>query len=312
MSKADEMITTLTGNNHFLISRELEQATAKFAKQYSLLAVEKLDGEEAEFEHISEAINNLPFLVEKKLVILHDPSKNKRFNESIEQIISSIPDSIDVVIVESKLDKRQTYFRVLKSKTNFREFNELDHNELARWLTKSAKEFDGELSISDSIFLINRVGNNQQLLSNELIKLLNYSKNINRQAIELLTEPSPQSTVFDLLDAAFEGQSRKVLKLYEEQRQQKVEPQAIMAMISWQLHIFAIIKAAGQRSDADVAKEAKLNPFVVRKSHTAAANLTASELRGIIDKTLELDVRLKSESINADEALKHFLLSLAS
>lgn len=305
------MITTLTGTNNFLIDQELSKITDKFTKQYGQLAVEKLDGEEAEFERLNEALTNLPFLIEKKLVILRDPSKNRQFNEKIEQIISSLPDATEVVILESKLDKRQSYFKILKTKTDYKELNNLDQNELAKWLVQSAKEKEGNLLPNDANYMIVRLGTNQQLLDSELIKLLDYGKEVNKKTIDLLTEPNPQNSVFDLLDAAFDGQKEKVLLLYTEQRQQKAEPLEILAMIAWQLKILAIIKSANGRNLSEIAQDAKLNPFVVRKSYPVAAKLTFNELRDLLRRALELDVRLKSESIDADDALQYFLLSIA-
>ncbi len=306
------MITTLTGNNHFQIIQKLNELSSKFIKQYNDLAVERLDGEEAEIGPINEALQNLPFLLEKKLVILRDPSKNKQFSEKIEQIISSIPDSIEVVIIESKIDKRQNYFKVLKSKTEFRELSEQDDITLAKWLSESAKKAGGQLGFGEARYLIDRVGVNQELLFNELNKLLIYQPSVTRGTIDLLTEPSPQSSIFDLLDTAFSGNSEKTMALYNEQRQKRVEPLEIMAMIGWQLHILATIKAGGQRSIDDIAKEAKLNPFVVRKSYEIAHNLSLAELKALINRALKQDVSLKSQIIDADDAMRHFLLSLAS
>ncbi len=70
----------------------------------------------------------------------------------------------------------------------------------------------------DAKYLVMRVGANQQTLSNELAKLLSYDKAITRQTIDLLTEQTPQSTIFELLDAAFAGNSKKAMELYAEQR----------------------------------------------------------------------------------------------
>lgn len=306
------MIITLTGSNSFLIAQETKKLRESFVKKYGVLAVEQIDGEEAEYARLNEAVTNLPFLIEEKLVILRHPSKNKQFAENIEQIISSIPDSITALILEPKIDKRTAYFKTLKTKTEYKELVEMDNSGLAGWLAREAKDNGGNMSISDANFLVDRLGPNQQLLANELDKLLSYNKNITRENIELLTEATPQTSIFDLLDSAFSGNKQKTQKIYEEQRQQMVEPLEIMAMLAWQLKILAIIKTAGDKSPLQIASEAKLNPFVVRKSSGIAAKLTPVELKNLIDQALELDVRLKTESVDADEAMRHFLLSLSS
>lgn len=306
------MIITLTGENSFGLQAVLRQLVDDFVKEQGDLALERIDGEEASLEQISEALNSLPFLAAKKLVILRAPSANKQFTEQAEHILNDLPETNDVVLVEPKLDKRTAYYKFIKKQTDFREFPALDQSGLARWLTEAAKEKQGSLSPSDARYLVERVGTDQQLLSNELEKLLLYDAKINRASIELLTEPTPQSTIFELLEAAFAGNHKKSAKLYEEQRALKVEPAQIIAMLAWQLHVLAVIKAAGDRTPDQIAKEAKLNPFVVRKSQNIARQLTLTELKKLISDLLKIDIAMKRTAIDTDEALRHYLLELAN
>jgi DNA polymerase-3 subunit delta len=274
------------------------------------MAIERLDGEEATAEQMQGAINSLPFLTERKLVILREPGRQKAFAEEITDVLKNMAETTDLIILEPKLDKRLAYYKTLKKATDFREFGELDAQGLATWAGQYAKEQGGSLGVTDARLLVDRLGANQQLLKSELDKLLAYNDQITKESIELLVEPLPQSTVFELLDAAFQGKTTRALQLYREQRALKVEPQAIIAMLAWQLHVLAILKAAGGRSAEEIAKEARLNPFVVRKSMGLARSQTLAGLRSKIDDLLVLDIKLKTVSIDADEALQLYLLSL--
>lgn len=304
------MIITLTGANDYLRTSELEKLVAEYLAKHSDMGLERLDGEEVEFQSIYNALTSLAFLVPQKLVVLRSPSADKAWLDNAEKLLSDLPETTDVILVEPKLDKRTSYYKFLKAATDFREFGELDPGGLVNWLVDYANKEQGSLSSSDARFLVERVGTSQQLLKNELDKLLLYDPNVSREAIVLLTEPLPQSTIFELLDAAFAGNAKKALGLYAEQRALKVEPQQIIAMLAWQLHVLAIIKTAGERSVEQIAKEAKLNPFVVRKCVTIARKLTVPELKKLIQDALTLDIRLKSESIDADEALQLFILNM--
>lgn len=305
------MIVTLTGQNNFNLQQALHKLVDDFVKEHGNLALERLDGEEASLERVKEALESLPFLASKKMVVLRAPGANKQFSEEAEQLLSDVPETTDVIVAEPRLDKRTVYYKFLKKQTDFREFPELDANGLARWLTEAATAKQGSLNLSDARYLVERVGNDQQLLSNELEKLLLYDAKVGRASIELLSEATPQSTIFELLEAAFAGNLKKAAKLYEEQRALKVEPAQIIAMLTWQLHVLALIKAAGDRSTDQIAKEAKINPFVVRKSQSIARGLTLTELKKLIRDLLKIDVAMKRTSIDADEALQHYLLKLA-
>jgi len=305
------MIVTLHGENSFDLQRELNKITSSFIKEHGDLALERIDCEEADFTQIQASLTSLPFLSSKKLVVLRRPSTNKQFIEQVEQLLSDIPESTDVLLVEPKLDKRLTYYKYLKKETDFRTYSELDINGMTQWLMSEAKAKNGSMSNSDARYLVERIGISQQLLASDLEKLLLYDSNVTRKTIDLLTDPAPQSTIFQLLEAAFAGNTKYALKLYQEQRAMKVEPIQIIAMLTWQLNILAIIKTAGDRSSQEIAKQAKLNPYVVTKSQGIARKLSLSELKTLVKNLLDIDTASKRTSIDTDDALQHYILKLA-
>lgn len=305
------MVVTLTGTNDFLRKAELKKLVDRFVASHTDLAVERYDGNEADPALMQESVGSLPFLTERKLVVLYEPGKQKVFAEQIDQVLKAVAETTDLVIIEPKLDKRLSYYKTLKKATDFREFSDMDANGLARWAAEYAKGQGGTLSAADARFLIDRIGPNQQLLSTELDKLLVYDPAITKQTVERLTESTPQSTVFELLDAAFAGNMKRAMELYKEQRALRVEPQAIIAMLAWQLHVLALIKTAGDRSADDIARQAKLNPYVARKSQGLARKLQLSDLKQLVVGLSQLDIRSKTTALDVDEALQLYLLQLA-
>lgn len=305
------MIVTITGANDYARRSELDKLVSAFVAEHGDMAVERYDGEDASAERMRESIQSLPFLSARKLVVLREPSKQKAFAENIGDVVKEAADSTDLIIYEPKLDKRLVYYKTLKKSTDFREFGDLDGNGLAKWAVEYAKERGGSLSSTDARLLLDRIGPSQQLLKSELDKLLAYDTAVTRQVIELLTEPMPQSTVFELLDAAFAGKTPRAFQLYREQRALRVEPQAIIAMLAWQVQTLALVKAAGTKSADQIAKEAKLNPFVVRKTQGIARHLTLAQAKQLVADLLALDLQLKRTAIDADEAVQLFLLKLA-
>lgn len=306
------MIVTLTGDNAFALGQDLQTRIDAFVETHGDLALERLDGEDITPDRTREALTSMPFLSDKKLVVLRTPGANKQIGEQAEQLFGDVPETTDVIIIEPKLDKRLSYYKFLKKHTDFREFPALDAQGLARWLIDAAKERGGSLSPGDARYLVERAGTDQQFLNNELDKLLLYNPAVTRQTIELLTDATPQSTIFQLLEAAFAGNSRQALQLYSEQRTQNAEPAQIIAMLAWQLHVLAIIKTAGERSADSIAKESKLNPFVVRKSQAIARSLSLARLKALVGELVDIDMRIKRTNTDPDEALQHYLLTLGT
>ena len=306
------MIVTISGPNDYLISNELHKILSDFSATHGDMAIEKLFADEVDYQKIYDSLTGLAFLSTKKMVVIRDPSSNKQFAEKADYLLNNLADSTDVVLVESKIDKRSSLYKLLKKQTDYREFQELDVNALASWLVNFAKTKNASISDANARFLIDRLGTNQQMLFSELSKVALYDKNITKESIEINTEAIPQSSIFELLDSIFSGDSKKALALYEEQRALQVEPQQIISMLVWQFQIISIIKAAKQLSSDQIAKDAKINPYVVSKTVRIASKITLTQLRRMIHDLVELDIRLKTESIDADEALQLYILSLYS
>jgi DNA polymerase-3 subunit delta len=304
------MTTTITGSNFYLMRRRLDGLTSKFVKEHGELALQKIDAETAEPAAIMEAIQSLPFLASRKMVVLRSLGANKTASGQVEQYIDAAGDSCDVIFYEPLPDKRTGYFKVLKSKSQLEEYDELDPRSLADWLVGEAKKRGGRLSQSDSNYLVDRVGVNQELLANELEKLLIYDPEISRQSIDELTVKTPQSKVFDLLDAAFGGNKKRALELYAEQRAQKVEPQAIMAMIAWQLELIALAHLGKAKAANQIARDAGVSPYPVQKAQRLAAKLDRGKLTEMINTAAEFDYKSKTVTFDLDEALKTYIVTL--
>jgi DNA polymerase III subunit delta len=304
------VITTLTGENDVLRQNALRQLLDAFAREFTDMAVERLDGEDVSYDRMHEAVQSLPFLVSRKLVVLHRPSANKQFIERYEEFVSDVAETNDVVLVEPKLDKRLSYYKQLKKITDFQDFALLDSIGLVRYLAEYAREQGGSLGKPEARLLMDRVGSNQLFLQHEIDKLLAYNPKVTRKTIELLTERTPQSSIFELLEAAFAGNTQRAMQLYDEQREMRVEPQQIIAMIVWQLYILATVKTAGNRMADGIAKEAHLSPYTVRKSMELARHISIARLRALVSELRDFDTRLKSVGLNADEVVRYYLLAL--
>jgi DNA polymerase-3 subunit delta len=304
------MIATITGSNFYLMRRRLAELTSKFVQELGELALERIDADEAEPPAILEAIRSLPFLASRKMVILRSLGTNKTASGQVEQFIDAADDACDVIFYEPLPDKRTSYFKVLKSKTQIEEYDELDPRVLAGWLADEAKKQGGRLSPADANYLVERAGTSQELLANELEKLMIYDPEISRENIDLLTVKTPQSKVFDLLDAAFGGNKKRALELYDEQRAQKVEPQAIMAMIAWQLELIALAHLGKGKAANQIARDAGVSPYPVQKAQRLAAKLDRGQLIEMINTAAEFDYKSKTVAFDLDEALKTYIVAL--
>ena len=123
---------------------ELDQMVADFVAEHGDMALQRIDGEEADYDAIREALESLPFLASRKMAVLRAPSANKEFVEKAETLLADLGETTDVIIHEPKLDKRSSYYKFLKKATEYREFNDLDEPALVRWIGGQADISSGD------------------------------------------------------------------------------------------------------------------------------------------------------------------------
>lgn len=305
------MIITLSGGNALLLQERLHQLTEDFIGQHGDLALERLDAGQTELQQLNEAVQALPFLSSRRLVIIDNPSANKNLSTDVSALLNAVEETTDLIFIEPKFDKRSVLYKTLKKSTSFEEYADLNESQLVTWAVKYASEQGGSLRSAEARTLVMQVGADQLRLKNELDKLMTFNPNITAQSIAALVVPTAQASTFDLLEATLGGNIHKAYELYDEQRRQRVESQAIVGLIAWQLHILVLVKTAADRSLDQVAKEAKLNPFVVRKSAALARSRTMTNIKALVAATIDLDRRLKRQGIDADEGMKNLLLVMS-
>ena len=305
------MILAFIGDNGHAREQAAREFIDGFIGVHGTVAVDKFNGDELDSATLSDAISSIPFLSERRLVVVRDLSVNKQLAEQIDTIAPVVADEVDFIIIEGHVDGRSKYLSSLKNVAEVREFTHLEGDELVGWLVSQAATAGGSLSPKVAAVLIDRVGTNQQLLANELNKLLLFNPNITIDSVTELTAYMPQSSIFAMLDAAFSGRIADALQLYNEQRVQGMEPQAILAMVVWQLHALTLVKAGHNLSVADIASQAKMSPFVVRKNQTNARRLSDHKLVQLLEQAIKTDRLLKTSRVNSDDAIQTLLTAFA-
>lgn len=305
------MILAFIGDNGFAREQAASEYILGFVNVHGAMAVDKFIGEDTDFAALNTSVSTVPFLSQRRLVVVRDFGANKLLADKLSDLLTAVADTTDLVIVESHVDGRSKYLTNLKKLTEVRQFTHLDGDALVAWIIEQTKKLNGSISRQAAQQLVDRVGSNQQLIANELDKLVLYQPEITQTTINELTSYAPQSSIFAMLDAAFAGNTAEAFRLYAEQRTQGMEPQAILGMITWQLHVLTVIKAAGNMPAQDLATQAKLSPFLVRKNTPNARRISDVKLLKILKQAIDTDKAMKSVAINADDAIQTLIFSFA-
>lgn len=306
------MITTLAGQNRYLIKTKQKELEINFKKANDNGSIEKIDAIEYDFRSLVEWLSASSLFSQNRMLIVDSISKNISLVEKIETILSLIDDGIELLFVELELDMRTKFAKLLQKKTNFIRFDNLKQYAIAPWLVEEAKKRNGLLNKKDAEYLVARVGDNQAILSSELDKLLIYNNHVTRESIDLLTDQQPLSKIFELLNMAFNKRKDEVVRLFEEQRKQQIDSQQILSMIAWQLHVFFLMKYTNPNKRDRLIKEAGISPYVVQNSETLVKKISRKELTDYTDKVIQLEIDSKNQAIFINDAVLALMLEIAS
>lgn len=298
------MITTLTGPNSYELKQKLDEIKRNFQKHFGESGIETLDAESITANELPTLTQGATLFAANRLVIIKNLSLQKQLVEQFQALMKPAIAEVHVVLVEASLDKRTSFYKLLKNETDFYEFVLLDEATVVPWVVATAKLHGGTASTSVARKLVQYVGADQNLLLNEITKLVAYDRNISNETIEALIERRPEDTIFQLLECALKGDTKYALNILHGLENAHEDPFQVANMLIWQAHIMAVVASALNLSDAEIGKTAKLNPFVVRKSRNLVSKRSKGDIVLVVDTIAELDIKLKSTSIEPWQLIK--------
>lgn len=307
------MIHLFYGADELARAEALQTHKADVPADLADLNITLLDGRKLKLDALAAACEALPFLADRRLVIVEDALKNLKSadtRDAVKSYLPRVPETTDLIFVEREdFDKRSALFTALKKLARVQEFQPKEGAELQRWLQERTQRCDAKLAPPAGALLVEFVGNESRALVNEINKLAAYvgpGGTITPDVVRLLVQDSSESSVFTFVDALAARQLSAALKLLHELLDDKQAATYLMFMVGRQVRILLQVKElADQRMRPDaMAGELKQNPFVIRKAAEQAGRFTHQALVQLHDRLVELDHWSKTGRIDADTALE--------
>lgn len=283
------MITLLTGENSFEISLALQRLIADFSGE-----AEQIEGSEIEERQLPDLLSGATLFSDKRLVIIKNLSENKPLWSRLGEWLGRLDDSVTIILVDEKPDKRTKTYKDLKAVANIQEFaawGERDTSKAEAWVSHRAESMGMNLDRKSIQMLVYRVGNNQWNLHHALQKL-SVLDSVTPSVIEDIIDAAPAENVFNLFDAALRGDGQKTSDMITvlEQTEDAYMVFGLLCSQAFQLAALAV----ADKSESEIAKDIGAHPFALQKLAPHARRLGRSGARRIIESFASADDRLKS------------------
>lgn len=290
------------------IENALRRLKSRIVEQSgSDLNIEEFDATTDSAGQVVNAANTLAFLGGTRLVLVHDVQAWLKAEKEIiaAYLRSPAPDAC-LTLVAEKLPASDLLRTAMKEHGEVLEYAAPKEGRLPQWLIQEAAgRLDMELGFQEARLLVQRCGDNQNMLLRELEKLELYAdgRRVTADDIRLLATPTVEASIFELLDSLALGRGSAAFTAVEDLLAAGERADVLFARIARYFQNLARVAAMrdeGMRAEA-IQVELKMKPYPVRKLMEQSALLSTDGIARRLAVLAETDARMKGMGILPDE-----------
>jgi DNA polymerase III subunit delta len=274
----------------------------------------------ATFGELREVCDVVPFLAPARLVIVEEMLANGG-RELVDQLVAylpQLPESTRLVFLESQpLRSNHRLLRLAEElKTGYaRQFSRPEGGALNRWIEQRLEKHGGKATPQAVYSLAVNIGNDLELLENEIEKLVLYrmGETVEVEDVALLCPHVAEASIFELVDALGNRNRRQAATLLSQKLAEGADPFYLFAMVVRQFRLLVQIRELseeGLRPPA-IAQRLRIHSFVAGKLHQQSQRFGLDQLEQIYAHLLDIDVGVKTGRMEMTTALNLLVASLA-
>lgn len=279
----------------------------------------RLTAENYAFKFLYDAIETLPMMAERSLVLLEDVDLfAEEEQEQLITALSDLPEHCCLVLdyTDFKPDKRkQKLWKTLQDKAVLVEFAYQAESDLRPWIARHFHEAGKVISPEMSSYLLSLCGMSMTRLHGEIEKICAYSgtQQIVRGDIDAVVEPTLDAVVFQITDAlGQEAYDHALLKLNTLLKMQE-DPIPIVAAIGAQmrrLYAAKVLQSQG-RGAQDLAAMCGIAPYAAGKILTQARRFSERFCSRAVQLCAQTDYQIKTSYDTGETLAQMLILNLA-
>lgn len=308
----------LYGVERFLIDKEIKNIINKH--NIDDISISKYDLEIHTIREILEDANTISLFSSKKLIIIENSfifsritSKKIEDVDLLEEYLTL--DNPDIIMLfinpNEKLDSIKKIVKLIKEKGKILEFNPTKN------INVTIKSMFDDYKLENGVIelLIHRVGNNLELLHQEIEKLKIYKiedKIINKQDILDLTTEIIDIDIFKFVDDIINKNKKEAIKTYKELLKLNEEPIKIIALIASKFRLMyqASVLAKKGYTEDQISEILNIHKYPVHLAIVAGYKYNPKILLKYLNNLADLDIGIKTGEKDKELALELFILNL--
>jgi DNA polymerase-3 subunit delta len=288
-----------------------------------------LDGQTVTLADLEQHATTLPFMGERRLVIVHgllarvQTERAHKQWPALKALLSRVPESTRLVMIEGidlLTTGRKTGSQALKWLEEWRleqpaprealwirRFEVPSPQALPGWVKRRVERLGGHIEPRAAALLAAYVGGDTWSLATHIDKLVTWadSRAISESDVRELVPQAAADRMFELVDALANRDAPAALSLLRTQLGgDPASPLRLLAALAYQVRNLIGIKALeASGRGASAAARLKIPPFVVDKLRRQAGRFSLQDLLALQARLLDVDVAIKTGRSEAPVAL---------
>lgn len=285
-----------------------------------------LSGADVTPKQIAEMAMNLPFMAERRLLVIQPPlpflsipKSDKNGQASLQYLIDYLeqpnPQCCLIFCGDGALAKTGTLNKKLQEKAVQVEFAPLKGKVLEKWIAEYVAAAGRKIDRQALEYLSSINSFDLQIMEQELQKLLLYREEepvITLQHVQEIVTRTVEASIFALSDSIGNKNGREALRILKDMFYLGESPFKLIGFLVRHFRNLLLVKDyRSQGYDENQIKEkTKLHPFVIKKSVRQAEHFSIQQLTAAMERLLLIEVELKSTTSSGEELLEQFVIEL--
>jgi DNA polymerase-3 subunit delta len=328
------LLHILIGENDFTLRQALEEIRQSIGDPASVMSnTTVLEGARVTPEQLRSACETVPFLADKRLVVVEglldrfEPrgkgrkkksSRSADPSEDFQPLVDSLqnlPPFTELVIIGGNIRSNNPLLLGLASLAKVRKFPMLKYEELKRWVGQRVSQAgQGGISARAVELMVRLVGNDLWTMANEIDKLALFTggRTIEEADVRAVVSHAREASIFTMVDAIMESRVSIAQEVLQQLFQQGMTPAQILVMLARQARIIFQVRDMRDRGVERGAIRKKLglnSDFVWRKAWEQADKYSPARLNEVYHKLLDADIAVKTGKYGDPELVLDILVA---
>lgn len=286
----------------------LEQAVDRLKKRLSAVAdldfnLDVFDGESARADEVVAAANTLPFMSDRRLVIVRKADRMSADELGVLAEYASDPNpDTTLVLVASKIARNLKVYKAIDAAGGVAEYKAPAKREYPRKVVDMFAERGKRVGIDSAEVLVRAVGHDLRRLSVEIDKVISFTGDeatLSRDQIEQVMSTTAPTSIFDFLDALGSRDCRSAMRMLARLISEGESIHGIHAMSVRHIRNLLSTRALLDREsdgaiNTTISREVGVREWQARNLANQARRFTSGELVDALRGAAESEGKMKT------------------